>query len=56
MLGRDVSAELLEWADGRLARYKLPAHVRVVDALPVTASGKVRKFELQQRWSAEAAE
>jgi len=55
--GTSVTAgELLEWADGKLARYKLPAHIRVVESLPVTASGKVRKFELQQRWSEESAE
>jgi acyl-CoA synthetase (AMP-forming)/AMP-acid ligase II len=47
--------ELLDWADGRLASYKLPAYVRIVDALPTTASGKVRKFELQEAWAREMA-
>nr|PZM96983.1 MAG: p-hydroxycinnamoyl-CoA synthetase [Actinomycetota bacterium] len=32
--------------DGVVARYKLPKRVIVVDDLPRTASGKVRKFEL----------
>lgn len=32
--------------DGVVARYKLPKRVLVVDELPRTASGKVRKFEL----------
>ena len=32
--------------EGRLARYKMPKHVVVVDELPRTASGKVRKADL----------
>lgn len=32
--------ELLAYAEGRLARYELPVRVRVVEALPRTASGK----------------
>ena len=37
--------------DGRLARYKLPKHVVIVDELPRTASGKVRKADLRARFS-----
>jgi acyl-coenzyme A synthetase/AMP-(fatty) acid ligase len=33
--------ELLAHADGSLARYEVPVHVRFVDALPRTESGKV---------------
>lgn len=36
--------------DGRLARYKLPKNVVVIDDLPRTASGKVRKAELRARF------
>lgn len=46
----DVRAHL----DGRLARYKLPKRVEVVSALPRTASGKVRKTELQETLAADA--
>lgn len=38
--------------DGRLARYKLPKNVVIVDELPRTASGKVRKAELRARFGA----
>jgi fatty-acyl-CoA synthase len=33
--------------DGRLARYKLPKRIVIVDELPRTASGKVRKADLR---------
>lgn len=40
-----------EWElDGKLARYKLPKVVVVVDQLPRTASGKVRKADLRARY------
>jgi len=42
-------AEVVAWARDRMANFKVPAHVRLVDALPVNASGKVLKTELRQR-------
>ena len=36
--------------DGRIARYKIPKNVVVVDELPRTASGKVRKADLRARF------
>lgn len=47
--------EVLGWAKGRMANYKVPAEVRVVDALPLNASGKVLKFELRDLAAAEDA-
>ena len=41
-------AALHEFAAGRLARYKVPRYVHVVDEYPMTASGKVRKVELRR--------
>jgi HIP---CoA ligase len=38
---------LVTWCRERLAGYKVPRVVRVVDALPMTAAGKVRKAELR---------
>ena len=40
------TAELRRWAGERLARYKLPRDVVLVDALPRTPSGKVQKHLL----------
>jgi acyl-CoA synthetase (AMP-forming)/AMP-acid ligase II len=43
---------LLEFARGRLANYKVPRVVRVVEALPVNAGGKVVKHVLRQQAAA----
>ena len=40
-------ADLREWCDGRLARFKHPRGLRIVPALPRTALGKVKKHELR---------
>ena len=42
---------MLAALDGRLARYKIPKKVIVVDELPRTASGKVRKADLRARFA-----
>ena len=34
------------FADGRLARYKIPRYVHVTDAFPMTVTGKIQKFRL----------
>jgi fatty-acyl-CoA synthase len=43
--------ELREFADGKLARYKLPLILHLVDALPRNPAGKVLKFELRERYA-----
>jgi HIP---CoA ligase len=46
--GEVVDADaLIAWARGRMANYKVPRLVRVVDDLPVNAGGKVAKDELR---------
>jgi fatty-acyl-CoA synthase len=42
---------IIEHLDGRIARYKIPQRVEVLDELPRTASGKVRKAELRARYA-----
>ena len=46
---------VLALVDGRLARFKQPKDVLVVDALPHTALGKVRKEEVRQLVAARLA-
>jgi fatty-acyl-CoA synthase len=43
---------LRDFAGERLARYKLPTRIEVVDILPRNPAGKVLKFELRERFSA----
>ena len=38
---------LREYAAGRLAHYKVPRYVRIVDEFPMTVTGKVRKVEMR---------
>jgi fatty-acyl-CoA synthase len=51
-LTRDELAGLLE---GKLASFRIPAHLRVVDELPTTASGKVQKYRLAELFTQERA-
>lgn len=39
--------DLLNWARNRMANFKVPRYITIVDALPTNASGKVLKYELR---------
>jgi len=39
----------------RLARFKVPRFIRIVEAFPLTASGKIQKFRLREMHEAELA-
>lgn len=54
---RDASeAELIEHVRARIARYKAPKAVELVDELPRTSTGKVQKYELREReWAGHTA-
>ncbi|WP_404380052.1 AMP-binding protein [Knoellia locipacati] len=44
-----LTAETLrEFATGKLAHYKIPRYVRIVDEFPMTVTGKVRKVEMRE--------
>ena len=49
-MSRDV-AELREAARARLAAYKVPAQIHMVDELPLTPTMRVAKDELRRRFS-----
>jgi fatty-acyl-CoA synthase len=40
---------LREFATGKLAHYKIPRYVLVVDSFPMTVTGKVRKVEMREK-------
>lgn len=41
--------EVREYCKGKIAHFKIPQHVRIVDSFPMTVSGKVQKFLVRQR-------
>jgi acyl-CoA synthetase (AMP-forming)/AMP-acid ligase II len=48
LTGDDVRRQLQE----RVARYKIPRYLEIVDAFPLTPSGKVQKFRLREQFLA----
>ena len=46
------ASDLLSFLDGKVARYKIPKTVVFADSLPRTASGKVLKSQLRERFRA----
>ena len=47
--------EVYEFLEGRVARFKYPKHIRLVEDLPLTATMKVKKAELKVRYAQEIA-
>jgi benzoate-CoA ligase len=46
--GSDLGQELQQFARQRLAEYKRPRWIEFVDALPVTATGKIQRYRLRR--------
>ena len=46
-------ADVQSFCRERLARFKVPRFIRVVDAFPLTASGKIQKFRLREMHESE---
>ena len=44
------NGEVLEFLKGKVAKYKIPKYVEYVEELPKTASGKIQKFLLKERY------
>lgn len=44
--------ELRDFCAGRLAHYKVPSRLQLLDTFPMTVSGKVRKVELRNKYGA----
>lgn len=52
--GQSVTeAELLTFLTGRLAKYKVPKSVSLMQTLPISAAGKILKRELRDYWTQE---
>ena len=44
--------EIRAWASERISRWKVPRYVVFVEAMPLTPSGKIKKFELRDTMTA----
>jgi fatty-acyl-CoA synthase len=48
--GQSATAdEIREFCRGQIAHYKVPRHIRFVDAFPMTITGKVQKYLMRQQ-------
>jgi len=43
-----TAEEIRDYCRGKIAHYKIPRHVRFVDAFPMTVTGKVQKFLMRE--------
>ena len=48
-----TTEDVREFAAGKLAHYKIPRYVKVVEEYPMTVTGKVRKVEMREASTAE---
>src|SRR5947199_901 len=44
-----TAEQVREFCTGRLAHYKIPRYVHIVDGFPMTVTGKIRKAEMRER-------
>jgi len=42
-------ADIRQYCDGTLARYKIPRYIHITTEFPMTISGKVRKVEMREK-------
>ena len=47
--------ELIAWCRERMANFKVPRRIEVVDALPLNAAGKVLKFQLRDQLAQQSS-
>jgi len=45
---KQMVADLLKIADGKLAHYKLPRYIYLAEQFPLTANGKVQKNKMRE--------
>lgn len=52
--GAGLTPEALrDWCKGKIAHYKVPRYVKMVDGFPMTVTGKPQKFLMQEAMAAE---
>ena len=43
-----TAEEVREYCQGKIAHFKIPQHIRLVDSFPMTVTGKVQKFRIRE--------
>jgi fatty-acyl-CoA synthase len=52
--GQSADAEeVTGFCRGQIAHFKIPRHIRFVDAFPMTVTGKIQKFLIREQMIAE---
>jgi acyl-CoA synthetase (AMP-forming)/AMP-acid ligase II len=46
-----TEAELIEWCQGKIGKFKIPKAVVIADAIPRTPTGKILKTELRKQFN-----
>ena len=46
-----TEAELIEWCQGKIGKFKIPKTVVITDAIPRTPTGKILKTELRRQFN-----
>ncbi len=44
-----TESDIREFCQGKIAHFKIPEHIRFVDAFPTTVTGKIQKFKIRQQ-------
>ncbi|HEX8895308.1 MAG TPA: AMP-binding protein, partial [Terriglobales bacterium] len=44
-----TDTEIREFCQGKIAHFKIPEHIRFVDAFPTTVTGKIQKFKIREQ-------
>jgi fatty-acyl-CoA synthase len=42
--------ELRDWCKDRISRWKIPRYIFFIDSFPMTPSGKIQKYKLQEEY------
>ena len=40
--------EITQFCRGKIAHFKIPQHIRMVDAFPMTVTGKIQKYRIRE--------
>jgi fatty-acyl-CoA synthase len=40
--------DIVKFCEGKIASYKIPKHIKIVDSFPMTVTGKIQKFKMRE--------